>query len=357
MAGSCETGGRSADSCPCCTDPASSGVPPPEQGAFHTHNTQALPPDGVGLHVRQQHGGVAAAAPPEGGPPHAAVGPRQRTLRGDNRGSQGVSAGAKVLVALRGGARTRNMRRQGGAGMLSTPSTTTACTPAATHHSILLVRAVKGTQPLASPDLPHMRHKLRGRPGARHAAELCVAWRRLLASIAAQRAHAVAIGLHAQRCQTTGAEPLTCGRPRLSGNSEKVSMYFSQGENSRRCTLGCLHTIKAAKGWVVVSGRGRNILPSEEGRLRQFPSAAHEYAHTLMIRPHTREICTAAIALQTHPTRCRRSKDLPPQSATPCRCTVASTLPRGDHSTNASARGRAGTASGCGQSRQAEACK
>lgn len=46
-----------------------------------------------------------------------------------------------------------------------TPSTTTACTAAVSHHSILLVRAIKGTQPLASPDLPHMRQKLRGTPG------------------------------------------------------------------------------------------------------------------------------------------------------------------------------------------------
>lgn len=37
-----------------------------------------------------------------------------------------------------------------------------------------------------------------------------------------------------------------------------------------------------------------------------------------------------------------RPNDWPPHSATPCRCTVASMLPRGDHSTKASARGDTG---------------
>lgn len=140
-----------------------------------------------------------------------------------------------------------------------TPSTTTACTAAVSHHSILLVRAIKGTQPLASPDLPHMRQKLRGTPGR---------GMRLSCGMAPPAGRQCCTN-SARSCrpsgsQTTGAEPLTCGRPRLSGNSEKVSMYFSQGENSRRCTLGCLHR-NAAGRLVVVSGWRQYMPTSEEG--------------------------------------------------------------------------------------------
>lgn len=65
-------------------------------------------PDSVGLHAGQQHGGVAAAAPTEHRPPHAAIGPRQSTLRGGTcmrrvRAFSGGQVGAAQRLREAGG--------------------------------------------------------------------------------------------------------------------------------------------------------------------------------------------------------------------------------------------------------------